>query len=147
APIYGNIVNTYGSSYGSALTLGLDMAVALAHKPLNVMIDCGTGTGFVSAVLVKRFAGSNIVSVDAFRSMLEQARVNIVVAGGIPQLVCPDIAQLPFAGASADLVVAQNSLPLLEEFARICAGGGVVLFVDSSARSVSGIAAKAMSQT
>jgi SAM-dependent methyltransferase len=147
APHYDKVIAAYGGAYGLALSRGLEAARQCAQRSIITIVDCGTGTGFVTQTAAKQFPHARIVSVDAVPAMLLQARTGFRQARIAATAVCGDISDLPLTSGCADLVIAQNTIPFLAEFARICAPGGVVLFVDSSARLVSGVAARAAAKT
>jgi SAM-dependent methyltransferase len=147
APRYSKVIALYGARYGLAMSEGISLIPSLTRRRIDTIVDCGTGTGFVTLKLASQFPGASLVSVDAVIPMLLQARQNFAAQNCPARLVCGDIAKLPLLDECADLVVAQNTLPYLQEFARICAPGGVVLFVDSSAKLLTGIAARAAEKT
>lgn len=147
APRYHKVIALYGPRYDMALSAGLDVAASLALRPIHTIVDCGTGTGHVTLKMASSFPGSNLIGVDAVEPMLQLAGKNFTSQKCFAQLVCGDIARLPLRDGCADLVVAQNTLPFLQEFARICAPGGIVLFADSSARFLPGIATRGAVKT
>jgi ubiquinone/menaquinone biosynthesis C-methylase UbiE len=140
---YDKVISVYGSAYGLALSRGLDAASALVRRPIDTIVDCGAGTGFVTQALAKRYPNARIICVDVVPAMLLQARTRFKESGIAATVICGDISIMPLPDACADLVVAQNTIPYLQEFARICAAGGAVIFADSSARLVTGVAARA----
>jgi SAM-dependent methyltransferase len=133
---YHKVIAIYGPLYGSALSEGLDRVQSNIDGPITRIVDCGTGTGFVTSVVFGRFPEARIVSIDAVPAMLDLARLRFGREGIKAELVLADTANIPLPDAWADLVVAQNTTPFFKEFARICRPGGVVLFADSSAQLI-----------
>lgn len=144
---YHRFIALYGSRYGLALNEGLDEVQAAIERPIRTIIDCGTGTGFVSCALSERFPEARLLSVDAVPEMLHIAGGTFEKIGVEPGLVCADTARLPLGDGCADLIVAQNTMPFLGEFGRVCAPGGAVLFVDSASALVTGIGIRAFRKT
>jgi len=147
APRYNRLIDFYGHLYGLALGAGLDELQRTLTQPIRTIVDCGTGTGFVSQVLAARFPNARIISVDAVVAMLNQAHCRFEALGVTPRLICADASHLPLRSACADLVVAQNTTPFLEEFARVCVPGGAVLFIDSAATLITPVAVRAFRKT
>jgi ubiquinone/menaquinone biosynthesis C-methylase UbiE len=141
---YHKVIGLYGDLYGAALDRGLDEAQILVRRPIKRIIDCGTGTGYVSEILSRRFPEATIISIDAVIPMLRAARSRFERAAVRGIIVCGDTSRLPLAAGSVDLVVAQNTTPFLEEFGRVCAPGGVVVFADSSATLITRIAVETL---
>jgi SAM-dependent methyltransferase len=147
APSYHRVITLYGSLYGLALNAGLDQVRDTVKRPIQTIVDCGTGTGFVSQVLAARFPTATIISVDAVLQMLKIAGSQLEGLGIEPSLICADASHLPLGDGSADLVVAQNTMPFLSEFSRVCVPGGAVLFVDSAATLITPVAIRAFRKT
>lgn len=147
APVYANVISLYGERYGLAIGDGLDEAQRLTQKSISTVVDCGTGTGYVSEVVGRRFSSAQVVSIDAVMAMLKQARARLENAALCAQLVCADTSALPIRSGSVDLVVAQNTTPFIREFSRLVAPGGVLLFADSSATLPVRSAIKAFERT
>jgi ubiquinone/menaquinone biosynthesis C-methylase UbiE len=120
--------------YDSQLRLerrGLSAAIALAApRSSDVMIDIGTGTGALLALLATRpHRPRRATGIDASAAMLAQA---CVLPDGW-SLLCADARRLPLPDATVDLVTCAYLLHLLDEtdrgavlreIARVLAPGG-----------------------
>jgi SAM-dependent methyltransferase len=144
---YHRVIRFYGAAYGAALAEALDRVAPLVGDEIGRVIDCGTGTGFVSRAVAERFPGARIIGLDAVLPMLRTARRNLRAAGIETSHVCADNVTIPILAGAADLVVAQNTAPFLGEFARVCRPGGAVVFVDSAARHLAPFARIAARRT
>jgi SAM-dependent methyltransferase len=144
---YHRVIRFYGAAYGAALAEALDRVAPLVGDEIGRVIDCGTGTGFVSRAVAERFPGARIIGLDAVRPMLRTARRDLRAAGIEASHVCADNVTIPISAGTADLVVAQNTTPFLSEFARVCRPGGAVVFVDSAARHLAPFARMAAKRT
>jgi ubiquinone/menaquinone biosynthesis C-methylase UbiE len=89
------------------------------------VLDVGTGTGAVAALVAHRFPKAEVVAVDVSERMIEQARRK---AGERVRFEVADAERLPFAGGTFDLVTLGNMIPFFDELARVTAPGGHVLF-------------------
>jgi SAM-dependent methyltransferase len=118
--------------YGAALDEALNHAMTLSRRSIGRIVDCGTGTGFVSCSIARRLPESQIVDVDALAEMLSVARANVNRLTDKGMYVRGLLGSLPLKNSVADLVIAQNTIPVLREFGRICRPGGVVVFVESA---------------
>lgn len=112
------------------------MLKAAGKGPFKLMIDVGTGTGRVLQLFAERVERG--VGVDSSHAMLTVARHNLEAAGLAHCSVRHgDLYALPFANASADLVVIHLVLHYLDdpalaifEAARTLRQGGRLLIVD-----------------
>jgi SAM-dependent methyltransferase len=147
APRYHQIIEMYGSSYGEALARGLEEAGKLAEGEIKSILDCGTGTGFAARQAASAFPHATVTGVDFVPQMLEQARQNPEGKALGINYVRADILHLPWGDGTMDVVMAQNTAPYLDEFARVCRPGGVVLFIDSAARWTAPFARYAATKT
>ena len=120
----------------------VDMAVlaALGDAPLGSVLDLGTGTGRILALLAP--LASRAVGVDASHAMLQVARANLelvkTAAGATrTELRQCDIHALPFERNSFDVVIVHQVLHFLDDPARslkeaaaVLSPGGRLIVVD-----------------
>ena len=114
---------------------------ALGSKPIQNLLDLGTGTGRMLQLLGPRAARA--VGLDANHAMLSVARANLERAGVRAELRQGDIYAPPFGRGSFDLVVMHQVLHYLDdpvralrEAAHLVAPGGRVLVVDLAPHSL-----------
>lgn len=98
------------------------------------ILDAGSGTGLGSLALRKRYRSSDIVALDIATAMLEAGRQRQRLWRRW-QSVCGDVAALPLATASFDMVFCNLALQwcpdldrALAEFRRVLAPDGVLMF-------------------
>lgn len=131
---YDQIIESFGDAYGAPMDRGIQRAVELRSSAgIRTILDCGTGTGFVSAQVARILPNAAVLATDLLVPMLRQARDRCDAAGIDALHVLGDAFALPVADASVDLVLAQNTMPCFREYARVLRPGGVALYVDSSA--------------
>jgi ubiquinone/menaquinone biosynthesis C-methylase UbiE len=147
APRYHQVIGLYGAAYGEALERGLKEAASLAEGEIKTILDCGTGTGFAARQAASAFPDATVTGVDLVPQMIEQAQQNPEGQALGIKYVRADILHLPWADGTMDVVMAQNTSPYLDEFARVCRPGGVVLFIDSAARWTAPFARHAAKRT
>ncbi len=140
---YDRWINMAAGWYGLALEQAVNQAVRLSDRQISTIVDCGTGTGFVSCYVAKRFPDARIVAVDGIHDMLKVARENIGEVTNKGTFVRAELRMLPLANGIADLVVAQNTIPVLREFVRICRPGGVIVFAESGVPTLAPVARRA----
>ncbi|SNR65277.1 malonyl-CoA O-methyltransferase [Methylobacillus rhizosphaerae] len=78
----------------------------------RVILDAGCGTGHATVALGKRYADSDVISLDIAMGMLQQTlahypwikRVLPMLGQKRPAALCADIEQLPLRDASVDLI-------------------------------------------
>jgi ArsR family transcriptional regulator len=112
------------------------MGAALGDKPIEFLVDLGTGTGRILELFGKRY--QRAIGIDINQSMLAYARSKIDSAGlRNAQVRHGDIYNLALMPEEADVVVMHQILhylsdPLraLHEAARILRPGGRLLIVD-----------------
>ena len=117
----------------------------LPTGPIEDLLDLGTGTGRMLAVLADR--AERCVGIDYSREMLAVARANLEAAGKRNwQVRHGDLYQLPFPGASFDVAVVHQVLHYLEdpaealaEAARVLRPGGRLLVADFAPHEVAGL--------
>lgn len=95
-------------------------------------VDIGCGTG--RWLLLAREAGAEVIGLDLTRAMLAQAAAKPKLKG---KLVCADAQSLPFAEATADVVLCSFCISYLEDpaamfggLARITKPGGRIIVSD-----------------
>lgn len=137
---YQNIIDSFQGRYGLAMAEGLSRAKKIAADNISVVADCGTGTGFVTRQAAEYFPHAAFIAFDILPGMLAQARDNCKDISTDVFHVQADAFALPLADESVDLILAQNTMPCFAEFARVCRPGGMIIYVDSSAGWISGVA-------
>lgn len=137
---YQDIIDSFEDRYGLAMAAGLEKARETAGDTVSTIVDCGTGTGFVTRQAAGHFPHATFIAFDLLPGMLAQARENCKGLSTDVLHVQADAFALPLADGSVDLLLAQNTMPCFAEFARVCRPGGMVLYVDSSAGWISGLA-------
>lgn len=108
----------------------------LSDAPIGRMVDIGTGTGRMIALVGGRAA--SVLGIDRSPEMLRLARVKLAEAGlGQAELRQGDMYALPLGDGSADLVIlhqvlhfAQHPAAAIAESARLLSPGGRLLIVD-----------------
>lgn len=103
----------------------------------SVVVDVGTGTGFVASGLAPRVA--RVIGTDAAPAMLAHARANLAELGvSNVDLVLAGVDRLPLADDAADATVANMVLhhapdpaAMIAEMARVVRPGGVVAITDA----------------
>lgn len=105
----------------------------LLLKP-ETILDLGSATGAMGRLLRKRFKRAHIVSLDLSHAMLERGRRDRPWFSR-SSFVQGDAHQLPFTGASFDMVIANqvlpwapNPQPVFDEVSRVLRKGGVFAF-------------------
>ena len=142
--LYGNryqdIIESFQGSYGLAMEQGLLKAQEMAGDTISVIMDCGTGTGFVTKQAAGKFHNVIFIGVDILHGMLMQARNYCKDIPAQVFHVQADTFALPLADKSVDLLLAQNTIPWFSEFERVCRPGGIIVYVDTSAGWITNIA-------
>lgn len=142
--LYGNryqkIIDAFQGRYGLAMAQGLAKAKEIAGDNISVVVDCGTGTGFVTKQAVEYFPNASFIAFDILHGMLTQARNNCRDIATDVFHVRADTFALPLADKSVDLLLAQNTIPCFAEFARVCRPGGMMIYVDTSAGWIANLA-------
>ncbi|KAB7624431.1 malonyl-ACP O-methyltransferase BioC [Alkalilimnicola sp. S0819] len=98
------------------------------------ILDAGSGTGYASAALRRRYPGARLYALDIAQPMAAASRDRGSWRRRIHG-VCGDAEQLPLASASIDLVVSSLALQwcrdldaALTEFFRVLRPGGLLIF-------------------
>lgn len=130
---------TYASAARLEAEVGSRMLERLNYVKLapRRILEAGCGPGRESAALLKRYPGAVLLELDFALPMLRRERNwfgRLRGRAGAVQL-CGDLARLPLAAGSVDLVWSNMALhwaadppAVLRELARVLADGGLVLF-------------------
>ena len=129
---YQTIIDSFQGRYGVAMAESLRKAKRIFEDKVCSVLDCGTGTGFVTEQAAKQFPDATFIAFDILPGMVRQANNNCKSIGTDVFHVQADNFALPLAAESVDLILAQNTMPCFTEFARVCRPGGAVIYVDSS---------------
>jgi ubiquinone/menaquinone biosynthesis C-methylase UbiE len=113
------------------------IADAIDVDRTHIVLDVGTGTGFIAAGLAPRAA--RVVAIDNSPAMLDVARENLARLGiGNVELRDGDLTKLPLDDDSVDAAVAnmvlhhaENPPAMLAEMARVVEPGGWVAITDA----------------
>ena len=104
------------------------------RQPLQRILDLGCATGQGSQALKRKFPRAQVIGLDASTAMLARLRRRSNLLRPLRR-VCGDIARLPFAGHSMDLLFSNlanhwspDPLVLFDEFRRVLRPGGLMLF-------------------
>lgn len=139
---YEDVIDSFQGRYGLAMEAGLVEARDMVGSDASLVLDCGTGTGFVTRQAAAHFPEADFVGSDILRGMLAQARSNCLKLGSNVFHVQADTFELPLADQSVDVLLAQNTIPCFEEFSRVCRPGGAIVYVDTSAGWIASLAAR-----
>ncbi|MFZ5906395.1 MAG: class I SAM-dependent methyltransferase [Nitrospirota bacterium] len=137
---YDHIIASFEDKYAEPISAALKKAKDRLNNETLIILDSGTGTGFVTKQAAKEFPRAFIIAMDILPGMLRIAWNNF---RSLEQRVFPvqaDTFSLPLANESVDLVLAQNTIPAFHEYHRVCRPGGMVLYVDTSAGWIAGLA-------
>ena len=105
--------------------VALAAALERLQTPPRLALDVGTGTGKGAQLVAERFPDVDVVGVDLAPSMVEEAaRLLPPELAGRVRFEVADASELPFPGASFDLVVLLNMIPFFPELGRVTAPGG-----------------------
>ena len=137
---YQNVIDSFHGRYGMAMAEGLSKVKVIAGDKISVIVDCGTGTGFVTKLAAEYFPNARIVAFDLLDGMLSQARQNCSEIASRVIHIKADTFALPLAENSVDLILAQNTIADFEGFTRTCRPDGMVVFVDCSAGWIANLA-------
>ncbi len=114
----------------------------IKHGP-RTLLDVGSGTGFGSRGLLKRYPGAALVALDLAPAMLKAARAATpwwrrgrpLGRPGRESLVCGDLDRLPLAASGVDMIWSNLALQwsadlrgALAEMHRVLAPGGLLMF-------------------
>lgn len=136
--------NRAANSYDEAAVLQREVGSRLLER-LELMriapqriLDIGSGTGWCSAALLKRYPKATLVSLDLAEAMVQATRRRIPRLSrwrGRHHALCADAEQLPLADGSVDLIVSnltfqwcKRERQLFDEIRRCLRPGGLLLF-------------------
>ncbi len=145
---FGRAAETYDAAAVLQKQVREEMLGRLDLVKINpqVILDAGCGTGLASHALQKRYAKSQVVSLDFAYPMLQKTRKTRGHAGlgyqlkswfgGVKQnLLCADIEALPLANASIGLIWSNLAIQwcndldaALQEFHRVLQPEGLLMF-------------------
>jgi malonyl-CoA O-methyltransferase len=137
------------SGYDDAAKLDAEIGARMLERldyvrvaPARVL-DAGSGTGRDARALARRYPQAAVIALDHSIGMLRQAlasrslleRLLERLRGRAARAVCGDVARLPLAAGSLDLVWSNLALhwledpqPALREFARVLRPEGLLMF-------------------
>jgi malonyl-CoA O-methyltransferase len=105
-----------------------------SRRPPQRILDLGCATGGAAAALKRRFRQAQVIGVDVAPSMLAGLRRRSSLLRPL-RGVCADIAALPFAAGSTDLLFANlvnhwspDPAAVLDEYRRVLRPDGMLLF-------------------
>jgi len=145
---FGRAANTYDAAAILQKQVREEMLNRLDLVKLNpqTILDAGCGTGLASHALQKRFAKSQVISLDFALPMLQKTRstnpnngligqVKNLLGGAKQNLLCADIESLPLANASVGLVWSNLAIQwcndldaALQEFHRVLQPESLLMF-------------------
>ncbi len=145
---FGRAADTYDAAAILQKQVREEMLNRLDLVKINpqVILDAGCGTGAASHALQKRFAKSQVVSLDFALPMLQKTRSTSYQVGMLSQLksmfgvtnqslLCADIESLPLANASIGFVWSNLAIQwcndldaVLQEFHRVLQPEGLLMF-------------------
>jgi ubiquinone/menaquinone biosynthesis C-methylase UbiE len=93
----------------------------VAHLEKGVILDLGTGPGYLPIEIAKRSSNIHIIGVDLSRKLLQMAQANAANAGVSDRLTFQfgNAAKLEFEDASFDMVISTGMLHSLKEPAKV----------------------------
>ncbi|WP_174873473.1 malonyl-ACP O-methyltransferase BioC [Vogesella oryzae] len=137
-------------SYDAAAVLQREVSDRMAERldyiklQPAVILDAGSGTGYGSAELRRRYPEARVVELDLAHAMLCASREKQRAGQGMlsrlfkpqsPWQVCADVERLPLADNSVDMIWSSLTIQWLNlpdavfaEFQRVLKPGGMVLF-------------------
>jgi ubiquinone/menaquinone biosynthesis C-methylase UbiE len=124
--------------FGRGVSILLSKAKA-ALKGQGVVLDCGSGSGYLSISIARDFQDGEVICLDASADMLEVLKEKAAKAGvqGRIRPLVADAAETGLEDGSVDMVVSSlvlhelsSPLEALKEWARVLKPGGLMMLVD-----------------
>ena len=122
------------------MSKALERVRELIENAPRVILDCGTGTGFVTKQVAEFFPNTQIIAADGLLNMLKLARDNCANISDRVLFINADTFNLPIADSSVDIILAQNTIPAFHEFNRVLKPSGMVIYVDTSSGWITNLA-------
>ena len=132
------------SNYDAAAALQREVANRMLERldyvrldPARIL-DVGSGTGYCSNQLARRYPHAKLFQLDFAEGMLKQSRKQLGLWRRLKRktnFVCAEAEQLPYADASMDMVISNltiqwctDLLKVFSEFKRVLRPGGLLMF-------------------
>lgn len=138
---FGRAAGTYDSAASFQRTIADELLSRLDLVKLAParVLDVGSGTGYCTRALTRRYRDAEIIGLDVAHAALLQARGREGIASWLPFMrrasyVCADAERLPFARDSIDLILSNLTLQwcdpvqVFPEFLRVLRPGGLLMF-------------------
>lgn len=138
------------ASYDSAAVLQREVCDRMAERldyiklQPQVILDAGSGTGYGSAALRRRYPDARVLELDLAHAMLAASREKQRAGQGMlsrlfkpqqPWQLCADIERLPLADNSVDMIWSSLTIQwvnvpdqVFAEFQRVLKPGGMLMF-------------------
>ena len=139
------IPGVLASSYEKATRLAIDSYYShvadeiTAHLPDGIILDIGTGPGYLPIEIAKRSAAVRIIGIDLSRQLIKMARLNAASAGHSDRLKFQpgNAGRLAFENSTFDMVISTGMLhslkepvKVLQEIYRVLKAGGQAWIFD-----------------
>lgn len=134
---YYDSLDSIGKGERNRRVTAIDM---LDVQPDDVIIDVGTGSGFILPLIADRLSGGNVIGVDLSEKMLQKAKTRVMETGVSEKvkLQKEDIEDMKFESNTFDKVIATYTLTsvpdpsaMMRECSRILKPGGSMVILDT----------------